>query len=195
MELILVRHAEPVPGKVSSGSSADPSLSERGARQAADVAKWLARGALQRVISSPALRSRSTAMPCAERAGLEIDVDDRLRDASAGGAEYVPLEVDKARNPAAYRARVADYLESPRLADLSGRVNEALDEWCAKCHGQRIAVFCHGSVINVFASRILGLAPSAFLEAGYASGHRFMISRTGVRSVLSLNETAFLTSE
>jgi probable phosphoglycerate mutase len=195
MELILVRHAEPVPGKESSGSSVDPSLSERGARQAADVAQWLARGALQRVISSPALRSRATALPCAQHAGLEIDVDDRLRDANAGRAEYVPLEADKARDPAAYRARVKGYLDSPKLADISGRVNEALDEWCAQCQGQRIAVFCHGSVINVFASRVLGLAPSAFLAAGYASGHRFMISSTGVRSVLSLNETAFLTSE
>jgi hypothetical protein len=50
-------------------------------------------------------------------------------------------------------------------------------------------------VINVFAARVLGLGNAAFLEADYASAHRFLISRKGIRSVKSLNETAYLLSD
>ena len=74
-------------------------------------------------------------------------------------------------------------------------MNEALDDWTTRLRGGRLAVFCHGSVINVFAARVLGLSNAAFLEADYASAHRFLISRKGIRSVKSLNETAYLLSD
>jgi probable phosphoglycerate mutase len=73
-------------------------------------------------------------------------------------------------------------------------VNEALDDWTAQHRGERVAVFCHGSVVNVYAARVLGVADPVFLEAGFASGHRFLVSRDGTRSVRSLNETAYLCS-
>lgn len=57
---------------------------------------------------------------------------------------------------------------------------------------KRIAVFCHGSVVNVYAARVLGLSEDIFIDVRYASGHRFVISRGAVRSVKSLNEMAYL---
>ena len=84
------------------------------------------------------------------------------------------------------------YRTSSRLASIAERVNASLDEWAATTRGGRVAVFCHGSVVNAFAVRVLGLADAAFLEAGFASGHRFMVSSSGIRSVKSLNETAYL---
>ena len=192
MELILVRHAEPIEETRNDGSPADPPLSDRGHAQARAVADWLLLRGVDRVLSSPALRARQTARETARRAGLEISVEDRLRDANAQADRYVPLEAEKARNPAGYRERIAAYRDSPRLAGIATRVAEVLDEWTSRCRGERVAVFCHGSVVNVYASQVLGLERRAFLEAGYASGHRFLISGTGVRSVLSLNETAYL---
>jgi probable phosphoglycerate mutase len=115
-----------------------------------------------------------------------------VRDANARGGRYVPLEADRDRDPEAYRARLQAYRDSPRLEALVPRVSEACGEWAARCPGQRVAIFCHGSVINVYASQVLGLEPRAFLEASYASTHRFLVSRSGVRSVRSLNETAYL---
>jgi probable phosphoglycerate mutase len=192
MELILVRHAEPMEQQTSDGSPADPALSERGRGQARAVVTWLEQLDLDRILSSPALRARQTAEPLSRRSGLEVIVDDRLRDAHAEADRYVSLEAQKKSDPDAYRARVDDYQDSPRFTEISTRVNEALDEWAARCPGERVVVFCHGSVINVFAARVLGMAPRAFLEAGYASGHRFLISSAGIRSVQSLNETAYL---
>ena len=192
MELILVRHAEPFVGEAESAASFDPPLSPAGRAQAERVAAWLDHASLDRVVSSPARRARETAEVTAHRAGVDVVVDDRLRDAEEAGARYVPIEVDRATDPAAYRARVDGYRDSPRLASIADRVHEALDEWVARTSGGRVAVFCHGSVVNVYAARVLGLPAAAFLEAAYASGHRFLVSSSGIRSVQSLNETAYL---
>ncbi len=192
MELILVRHAEPLEETTTDGSPADPPLSDRGRVQARAVAEWLSRRGIHRVLSSPALRARQTAEQTARRSGVEIAVDDRLRDANARAESYVPLEAMKAREPVRFRARLDEYRDSPRLAEVADRVVAALDEWTARCRGERIVAFCHGSVVNVYAARVLGLERRAFLEADYASGHRFLVSGTGLRSVQSLNETAYL---
>jgi len=58
--------------------------------------------------------------------------------------------------------------------------------------GKRIAVFCHGGVINSWATHILGIAPRLFLDAGYASVSRFLAASTGQHSISSLNEIAHL---
>jgi probable phosphoglycerate mutase len=192
MELILVRHAEPIEETSDGKSPADPPLSDRGMAQARAVAEWLSRGKVDRIISSPSLRARQTATETARRVGLEVTVDDRLRDANAEADRYVPLELEKARDPAAYRARIDAYRDSPRLAGIAHRVDEVLEEWTARCRGERLAAFCHGSVVNVYAAGVLGLERRAFLEAKYASAHRFLVSSKGVRSVQSLNETAYL---
>ena len=192
MELILVRHAEPAERLSREADRDDPPLSACGAVQAEAVAEWLLTSPIDAIVSSPALRARQTAAPLAARSGLLVHVDDRLRDASPRSGGYVPIERDRVGDPDAYRARLRDYREGTRLEQLAPRVEEALDEWIARRPGGRLAVFCHGSVINVFAARVLGLAQPAFLEAGYASGHRFLISSGGLRSVRSLNETAYL---
>ncbi len=191
MELILVRHAEPS-GEASAQDVSDPPLSAHGAKQAVAVARWLDGLDVDYLVSSPARRARETATPLAERLGSEVAIDTRLRDAGAEGARYRALEADRTGDPAAYRARMQAYRHSSRLVDISERVNKACDEWCARAAGGRVVAFCHGSVVNVYAARVLGLAQPAFLEPGYASGHRFRISRGGIRSVLSLNETAYL---
>ncbi len=192
MELILVRHAEPADLAPGDPSSADPPLSPRGTAQARAVADWLAPLAVDAIVSSPAARAHQTATPLAQRSGAPLHVDPRLRDALPAGGGYVPIERDRGRDPAAYRARLREYREGDRLAKMAPRIEAALDEWTARLRGGRLVVFCHGSVVNVFAARVLGLPPAAFLEAGYASGHRFLISSSGIRSVRSLNETAYL---
>ena len=58
--------------------------------------------------------------------------------------------------------------------------------------GKRIAVFCHGGVINAWATHVLGIAPRLFLDAHYASVNRFMAASSGERSITSLNEVAHL---
>jgi probable phosphoglycerate mutase len=204
MELILIRHAHPRSGDGSHEqteeklgaamhhSPADPRLSSIGTRQAQAVARWLANRSPDRLVSSPARRARDTAQATAVALSMEVEIDDRLRDANSSRERYVALEEDRAQNPEAYRRRLDAYRDSTQLAEASMRVNAALDEWTTNHPGLRVAVFCHGSVVNVYAARVLGLTELAFIDVGYASAHRFMISRDAIRSVKSLNETAYL---
>jgi probable phosphoglycerate mutase len=58
--------------------------------------------------------------------------------------------------------------------------------------GRRIAVVCHGGVINAWAALVLGIEPRLFFDPRYTSINRFMAARSGERSLVSLNETAHL---
>jgi broad specificity phosphatase PhoE len=192
VELILIRHAQPLAQETHDGRPADPELSERGVEQSHAVAAWLAKRPVDRLLASPARRALQTADVAARRLGLEVVIDERLRDANPENTRYVPLEEERARDPAAYRARLRAYRETSGWVAVSERVNEAFGEWTGLHPGGRIVAFCHGSVVNVFAAGILGLTDSIFLDADYASAQRFMISRKGVRTVKSLNESGYL---
>ncbi len=60
--------------------------------------------------------------------------------------------------------------------------------------GQRVAVFCHGGVINVWTAHVLGMAPRLFFEPGYTSVHRYLCARSGQRNLVALNERFHLTA-
>jgi len=75
---------------------------------------------------------------------------------------------------------------------FSAAVVGALEEMVAAHPGQRVAVFCHGGVINVWTAHVLGMTPRLFFEPGYTSVHRYMCARGGQRNVVALNERAHL---
>jgi phosphohistidine phosphatase SixA len=65
----VVRHAEKA---VSADALKDPPLTEQGARRAAALATAIDAEALVAVYATPYVRTRSTAAPCAEAAGLAV---------------------------------------------------------------------------------------------------------------------------
>ena len=70
----LVQHAEKRPGP------GDPELTGRGVHQAARTGRWLSRAGLQAVYSSPLRRARQTAEAIGTACGLEVRLDQRLRE-------------------------------------------------------------------------------------------------------------------
>ena len=74
MELLVIRHAEPVrvTAAESGGAPADPELTPRGHDQAARLADWLAAEGVDHVTSSPLRRARETAAPLASALGLDL---------------------------------------------------------------------------------------------------------------------------
>ena len=58
--------------------------------------------------------------------------------------------------------------------------------------GQRIAVVCHGGVINSYLAHVLGLAEHSFFYPNYTSIHRVAAATSGERSIVTVNETAHL---
>ena len=195
MELLWVRHGEPERIASGSGVPADPSLTARGREQAERLAAWLAFEQIDRVLSSPQRRAIVTAEPFARSHGVEVEVVKGLVEYDASSDSYIPMEELRATNDpqlqAMYEGRWEEFgaesAESFRI-----RVGTTLDEVILQNPGRRIVAVCHGGVINVACAIALGLDRHLWFEPHYTSLTRMVASRTGVRSLASLNERAHL---
>jgi probable phosphoglycerate mutase len=73
------------------------------------------------------------------------------------------------------------------------RVIAAFERMIAAHSGQRVVAVCHGGVINQYLAHILGIRTQlGFFYPQYASIHRVIASREGLRTVATLNEIAHL---
>jgi broad specificity phosphatase PhoE len=78
----LLRHGEVFnPGRILYGRLPGYHLSDLGAAQAAEAAKFLAERPIGLLVSSPLERARQTAQALADRTGLPVETDDRLIEA------------------------------------------------------------------------------------------------------------------
>jgi len=69
----------------------------------------------------------------------------------------------------------------------------AMDAIIDRFAGAKVAVVCHGGVINVYLAHVLGIASPLWFHPEYTSVHRVHAARSGgPRSVASLNELAHL---
>lgn len=193
MDLLLIRHAQPVRIENVSGP-ADPDLTELGHRQAAAAATWLAKELqLDALYSSPLARAVQTAAPFEAEFGLPATVVDGVQEYDAADASYVPMEHIRA-DRAAWRSFVQRQVERDYGA-FTATVTAALEGVIEQHRGQTVGVVCHGGVINVWASTVIGLErPTMFFSPEYTSVNRFKAASTGQRAVVSLNETAHLRS-
>ncbi len=194
MELLLIRHGLPIRLETQDGTPADPPLSERGETQALAVARWLAaEGKVDRIYSSPMRRARQTALPLAQQLGLEIETEPRVSEYDRDASRYVPIEELKRIDYEAWRELMRrGYPPGMDLTDFRQAVLDGLGEIVEENPGRRVAVFCHGGVINAWASEVIGLEFRLFFNPMYTSVNRFLASTEGIRSVGSLNETAHL---
>src|SRR5215204_3403827 len=145
MELVLVRHGLPVRREDTD----DPPLSAEGEGQAQRVARWLARERIDAVYSSLMLRAAQTAQPFAIATGLEAQVQAGIHEFDRGTGRYVPLEELKREDYPAWKALVDGGFDVDIFA-FAAMVVAALEEIVAKNAGRRVAVFCHGGVVNVW---------------------------------------------
>lgn len=194
MELLLVRHA--LPQRLETpGLPADPPLAEGGRVQAAALARhWAPR--VDAVWTSPMLRAVQTAEPLVAARGLTPEVDDDLAELDRDQHHYIPIEELRA-DPGLWEEAVAAWVgpEGEALRrEFRQRVAAAVDRIVTAHRGQRVAVICHGGVINAALAEVLGLGPALFFEPGYTSVSRVVASAGGRRQLLSVNETWHLDS-
>jgi probable phosphoglycerate mutase len=192
MELILVRHAEPV-RIVDADGPADPPLAERGRKQAEALASYLGTEAIGAVWSSPMQRARETAAPLAAALGVDVVVDTELAEWDREATSYIPIEELKAAKDERWVAMVEGNLEgSVDLDVFRTGVVTAMDHIVTGNPGASVAVVCHGGVINTYLAHILGIDRPLWFEPKYTSIHRVLASRRGDRSLETLNEVAHL---
>jgi 2,3-bisphosphoglycerate-dependent phosphoglycerate mutase len=193
MELLLIRHALPLRLEVDEGP-ADPDLSDVGRRQADLVAQWLAAEGIDALYVSPLARARQTAAPVAAACGVDLVVDDDLAEWDREANAYIPMEELKATDHEVWRA-----MAQGRWTDLGidvdafrQRVTGSIDAIAARHAGDKVAVVCHGGVINTYTGKVLGIDQLLYFEPEYTGISRVLVSRKGVRSIRSLNEAPHL---
>ena len=192
MELILVRHGLPERVELAQGR-ADPALSDAGWQQARQVGKWLSRETIEAVYASPLRRAIETAQPLAESLGQRPVIHESVAEYDRDASHYIPMEELKREDYPAWKAFVdGGYGEEVDMAEFAMRVSSGLEEIIGANAGRRVAVFCHGGVVNVWTAKVLGMAPSLFIDVAYGSISRFLCASTGERNVRSLNETGHL---
>lgn len=193
MELLLIRHALPLRVEKRDGTPADPSLSEQGVRQAQRLAAWLAAERIDAVYASPLRRARETAEPIAAALRLAVRIEPGVTEFDPLSQSYVPLEEIKAESRELWLELVSGGLTAGIDVALFRRtVAAALERIVGSHAGERVAVVCHGGVVNAWAAHVLGLEATLFFQPGYTSVSRFLASGGGERSLLTLNETAHL---
>lgn len=191
MELLLIRHGLPQHVENHDGQPADPSLSEVGHAQAERMSAWLANEQIDRLYSSPMNRARQTAEPLATRTGLSIEIAAGVAEFDRDASSYVPVERLKEIDYERWRRLMQGDIE-PDFQAFSATVIATLEALVADNAGRRVAVTCHGGVINVWTAHAIGFAPRLFFNPDYTSINRFICARSGERSVQTLNEAVHL---
>ena len=194
MEIVLVRHGLPMRVETKDGAAANPSLSRIGLAQADQASDWLVAIDIDAIYSSPLQRARETAAPFAKRSGLKIGIEDGVSEFDRDSSTYIPMEELKAQNYEAWKAFVdGGYGDDVDVLSFQATVVRGIESIIDRHSGERVAVFCHGGVVNMWASHVLETPPRLFINVGYASVSRFLCASTGERSLVSLNETQHLT--
>ncbi|HEY0520100.1 MAG TPA: histidine phosphatase family protein [Ilumatobacteraceae bacterium] len=195
MELLLIRHALPVRRELTSGV-ADPELSDDGRAQAEHLAAYLSSEHLDAIYASPLQRARQTADAIARHHGLAVTLHDGIAEFDRLSSDYVPTEELKAENDPRYHAILAGEWDNDEESSVEfrARVLSSIEQLIDAHPGQRIAVVCHGGVINSYLSHVLGLvlARGGFFYPNYTSINRIAAARGGIRSIVTINETSHL---
>ncbi len=192
MELWLIRHALPV--RIDGGDApADPGLATEGLEQADALAQWWAPFGADAVYASPMRRAQETALPLSAALDSPVTTVTGLKEFDAHLRTYIPIEELRA-DPVAWQEAV-DAWSSPaaeeKRNDFRRTVVDAIDAIGAGHQGQRVAVVCHGGVINAYLSAVISLPGSMFFEPAYTSVSRVLFHPTQ-RQLVSINETPHL---
>ncbi|MGW2513510.1 bifunctional RNase H/acid phosphatase [Streptomyces scopuliridis] len=200
---VLLRHGETAltPEKRFSGSGgSDPELSAAGRRQAEAVAASLAaRGTIQEIVSSPLRRCRETAGAVASRLGLEVTVEEGLRETDFGAWEGLTFAEVRER----YADDLSAWLTSPDVAPTGGgesfttvgrRVAAVRDRLLERYRGRTVLVVTHVTPVKTLIRLALGAPPESLfrMELSAASLSAVAYYADGNASVRLLNDTSHL---
>lgn len=171
--IVLVRHGEN-PANISkefSSRKVDYSLTPKGILQAQQTATWLESRCIDGVFSSPLKRARETAEIIGARIGLEVQIEDGLREVDVGELEGRPVSqedwqfyLDTLRGWVDGRKEIG-FPGGENFYQLWARFNTSLERMTGRREGQRLVVVGHGGLFSVsLAALCPGVDLGALLE-------------------------------
>jgi broad specificity phosphatase PhoE len=169
VRLYLIRHGQSGNNEartVGGPSVFDPPLTPVGEEQARRVGERLARERVHAVYASPLQRAYNTGAEIAKRLNLEVQVLDDLQEINEPmrGTEQNPEDILPAG--LTHDDVKRRFEEDPTWDNLPGseksaafrqRIVRAIDTIIADNPGKKVAVACHGGVIQSYVAEILGL--------------------------------------
>lgn len=155
------------------------------------MATWLQHETIDYLYSSPMARALETAEPLARAQGLSIETQEGVAEFDRHADTYVPVEKLKEIDYERWQGLMKGELDVD-FDDFANEVIRTLEEIVTSHPGKRVAVTCHGGVINVWTAHVIGFAPRMFINPDYTSINRYQCARSGERSVITLNEAVHL---
>lgn len=200
---VLLRHGETAltPEKRFSGSGGtDPELSEMGRRQADAIAAELAgRGTVQDIVSSPLRRCRETAGAVSGRLGLDVVIEEGLRETHFGAWEGLTFAEVQERHPDDLAAWLASAEAEPTgggesFATVGRRVAAARDALLDRYRGRTVLVVTHVTPVKELIRLALGAPQESLfrMELSAASVSEVAYYADGNASVRLFNDTSHL---
>lgn len=165
--LLLVRHGETVANReMRYIGDRDDLLTERGRRQAEQLAEALRSLPVTTVYSSPRRRTHDTAQPIAAAHALPVMIADELRENSFGNWEGLSRDEVLSYSPE-YAASLHAWEANPTLgppggesiASMTTRVDTFAAMACDRHPGQTIILVSHVGPIKALIALTLGVAP------------------------------------
>jgi broad specificity phosphatase PhoE len=160
--LWLVRHGQTdwnLEGRYQG--QADPPLNAVGLAEAGYAASAFVGISLDAVITSDLQRAVQTAALIAKQAGLDYQVDDRLREVDLGEWEGILFPEIQQRYPEEIEARKREPLDfrapgGESLREVAQRVWQAADELAIKYPGKQVCLVSHGLALASLLTRAHG---------------------------------------
>ena len=132
-----------------------------------------------------------TVEPLAADRGLDIVIDERLREWVSGATAYTGTEgmVDKARTKAFLEGRFEEgFMPVHNDAELRENMVTVMREIGLAHQGQKVVAASHGGASNSFLAYVLDSPHKFFFNPGYASISRVQVWPDGRFVLLCINE-------
>jgi ribonuclease H / adenosylcobalamin/alpha-ribazole phosphatase len=195
--MLLLRHGQTVLSveKRFSGTGDQP-LTDVGQAQAQAAADRLAGAGVEAIVSSPLRRARETAALVGAATGLEVAVEEGLRETDFGDWEGYTFAEVRQKWPLELDAWLADTSVAPPFGEsfdeTTTRVRRARDRVLAAYGGRKVVVVSHVTPIKTLLRLALDAPPTALyrMHLDLACLSEVQWFADGPAVVRSLNDTA-----
>lgn len=164
--LLLVRHgATPTTGQVLPGRAPGLHLSDVGQQQARDVAARIHALPLAAIYTSPMERARETAIPTAEKFGLEPQVMDALIECEFGewtGQQLTDLYKRPEWRTVQQQPSTFRFPGGESFTEMQQRMATAVEEIAARHTGEVVALFSHADPLKAVVAHLSGIPLDSF---------------------------------
>lgn len=194
-ELYLIRHGETELNTTGVFYGwTDCGISEKGVRQAEDLADMLQNVSFDAVISSSLSRAVVTAAIVSGYTPDEIKMDDRLKELNFGDWEGLHHSEIKEKHREAWDKWGSDWKNAapPKgesFFEIYNRVKSSIEDILAECKGKKVLIVSHHGTMRIIPMILLGLTAEAYWSFTAEQGRysHYEIDDTGHCIVRKIN--------